>query len=110
MSQYIFMSLHLDYKTVRLFVIQEVNDPVKNDDTADVDDKVKQTLWDLGAFSIQVPEKYGGSGLNNTQYARLVEVVGQNDLGVGILLGAHQSIGFKVSSLISDIILLSFSI
>ncbi|XP_074109832.1 acyl-CoA dehydrogenase very long chain [Cotesia typhae] len=73
----------------------EVNDPVKNDDTADVDDKVKQTLWDLGAFSIQVPEKYGGSGLNNTQYARLVEVVGQNDLGVGIFLGAHQSIGFK---------------
>lgn len=57
-----------------------------------------------------MPEKYGGSGLNNTQYARLVEVVGQNDLGVGILLGAHQSIGFKVSSLISDIILLSFSI
>lgn len=28
-------------------------------------------------------------------YARLVEVVGQNDLGVGIFLGAHQSIGFK---------------
>ncbi|CAG5101934.1 Similar to Acadvl: Very long-chain specific acyl-CoA dehydrogenase [Cotesia congregata] len=73
----------------------EVNDPVKNDDTADVDDKIKQTLWDLGGFSIQVPEKYGGIGLNNTQYARLVEIVGQNDLGVGIMLGAHQSIGFK---------------
>lgn len=45
----------------------------------------------------QVPADLGGVGLNNTQYARLVEVVGMNDLGVGITLGAHQSIGFKVS-------------
>ncbi|KAI0224086.1 Very long-chain specific acyl-CoA dehydrogenase, mitochondrial [Lamellibrachia satsuma] len=37
----------------------------------------------------------GGLGLNNTQYARLVEIVGAHDLGVGICLGAHQSIGFK---------------
>uniref|UniRef100_A0AAZ3QDL4 Very long-chain specific acyl-CoA dehydrogenase, mitochondrial n=1 Tax=Oncorhynchus tshawytscha TaxID=74940 RepID=A0AAZ3QDL4_ONCTS len=29
------------------------------------------------------------------EYARLVEIVGQHDLGVGITLGAHQSIGFK---------------
>ncbi|NWR40575.1 ACADV protein, partial [Tachuris rubrigastra] len=29
------------------------------------------------------------------QYARLVQIVGQHDLGVGITLGAHQSIGFK---------------
>ncbi|KAM5127354.1 very long-chain specific acyl-CoA dehydrogenase, mitochondrial, partial [Mantella aurantiaca] len=28
-------------------------------------------------------------------YARLVEIVGSHDLGVGITLGAHQSIGFK---------------
>lgn len=54
----------------------------------------------MGAFSIQVPGDYGGLGLNNTQYARLVEVVGKYDLAVGICLGAHQSIGFKVSILI----------
>ena len=29
------------------------------------------------------------------QYARLVEIVGGHDLAVGIILGAHQSIGFK---------------
>ena len=29
------------------------------------------------------------------QYARLTEIVGGNDLGVGIFIGAHQSIGFK---------------
>lgn len=29
------------------------------------------------------------------QYARLVEIVGMHDLGLAIILGAHQSIGFK---------------
>lgn len=37
----------------------------------------------------------GGLALTNTQYARLTEIVGANDLGVGICIGAHQSIGFK---------------
>ena len=43
-----------------------------------------------------MPEDLGGVGLTNTQYARLTEIVGGNDLGVGIFIGAHQSIGFKV--------------
>lgn len=34
-------------------------------------------------------------GANNTQYGRLCQIVGANDLGVGICIGAHQSIGFK---------------
>jgi hypothetical protein len=44
----------------------------------------------------------GGVGLNNSQYARLVEIVGAHDLGVGITLGAHQSIGFKGILLFGD--------
>merc|ERR1719431_293984 len=52
-------------------------------------------LRELGAFGLQVPEDLGGVGLTNTQYARLTEIVGGNDLGVGIFIGAHQSIGFK---------------
>ena len=42
-----------------------------------------------------MPCELGGVGLTNTQYARLTEIVGGNDLGVGIFIGAHQSIGFK---------------
>ena len=52
-------------------------------------------MKELGAFGLQVPEDLGGVGLSNTQYARLTEIVGGNDLGVGIFIGAHQSIGFK---------------
>ena len=32
----------------------------------------------------------GGIGLTNTQYARIIEVGGQYDLGLGIVMGAHQ--------------------
>uniref|UniRef100_A0A336M2Q0 Very long-chain specific acyl-CoA dehydrogenase, mitochondrial n=1 Tax=Culicoides sonorensis TaxID=179676 RepID=A0A336M2Q0_CULSO len=74
---------------------EEVNDPVKNDATANIDQKTLDGLWELGAFALQVPADYGGLGCNNTQYARLTEILGANDLGVGICLGAHQSIGFK---------------
>ncbi|KAM9308957.1 very long-chain specific acyl-CoA dehydrogenase, mitochondrial-like [Gastrophryne carolinensis] len=74
---------------------EEVNDPMLNDDLQRVDDITMAGLKELGAFGLQVPADLGGLGLNNTQYARLVEIVGQHDLGVGITLGAHQSIGFK---------------
>jgi hypothetical protein len=41
-------------------------------------------------------ERYsGGLGLNATQYARFQEIVG-NDGAIGVMLGAHQSIGLKV--------------
>ncbi|KAM9425486.1 very long-chain specific acyl-CoA dehydrogenase, mitochondrial [Pholidichthys leucotaenia] len=74
---------------------EEVNDPVKNDALEKVEDHTMEGLKELGAFGLQVPSDLGGMGLTNTQYARLVEIVGSHDLGVGITLGAHQSIGFK---------------
>nr|XP_040036219.1 very long-chain specific acyl-CoA dehydrogenase, mitochondrial [Gasterosteus aculeatus aculeatus]XP_040036220.1 very long-chain specific acyl-CoA dehydrogenase, mitochondrial [Gasterosteus aculeatus aculeatus] len=73
----------------------EVNDAAKNDALEKVEDDTMQGLKEMGAFGLQVPSDLGGLGLSNTQYARLVEIVGTYDLGVGITLGAHQSIGFK---------------
>ena len=77
-----------------------MNDAAVNDELAEVPPETLQGLRELGAFGLQVPQELGGVGLNNTQYARLVQVVGEYDLGIGIVLGAHQSIGFKVSHLI----------
>ncbi|XP_077170574.1 very long-chain specific acyl-CoA dehydrogenase, mitochondrial [Paroedura picta] len=74
---------------------EEVNDPDKNDVLERVEDRTMQGLKEMGAFGLQIPVHLGGLGLSNTQYARLVEIVGTHDLGVGITLGAHQSIGFK---------------
>lgn len=36
-------------------ISQDVNDPLKNDDTANIDQKTLDALWELGAFAIQVP-------------------------------------------------------
>jgi len=79
--------------TVQYF--EEVNDAFKNDQLSHVEPESLAQLKALGAFGLQIPEELGGIGLTNTQYGRLTEVVGANDLGVGITLGAHQSIGFK---------------
>lgn len=53
-------------------------------------------FWELGAFGLSVPEKYGGLALNNTQVGCLAEPVGMYDLAISTMMGAHQSIGYKV--------------
>nr|XP_023017089.1 very long-chain specific acyl-CoA dehydrogenase, mitochondrial-like [Leptinotarsa decemlineata] len=60
---------------------EEVNDPFKNDQLETVEENTLKGLWELGAFALQVPQDLGGLGLTNTQYARLVQIVGANDLG-----------------------------
>ncbi|XP_034280471.1 very long-chain specific acyl-CoA dehydrogenase, mitochondrial-like isoform X3 [Pantherophis guttatus] len=78
---------------VRFF--EEVNDAAANEELGSIEEETVAGLKSMGCFGLQVPEELGGIGLTNTQYARMVEVVGMHDLGVGITLGAHQSIGFK---------------
>eukprot|EP00735_Rhodelphis_limneticus_P004842 TRINITY_DN1648_c0_g1::TRINITY_DN1648_c0_g1_i1::g.17782::m.17782 TRINITY_DN1648_c0_g1::TRINITY_DN1648_c0_g1_i1::g.17782 ORF type:complete len:619 (-),score=152.42,sp/P48818/ACADV_BOVIN/54.62/0.0,Acyl-CoA_dh_1/PF00441.19/1.1e-39,Acyl-CoA_dh_1/PF00441.19/0.046,Acyl-CoA_dh_M/PF02770.14/5.7e-21,Acyl-CoA_dh_N/PF02771.11/7.1e-21,Acyl-CoA_dh_2/PF08028.6/5.2e-15,Acyl-CoA_dh_2/PF08028.6/0.3,PMEI/PF04043.10/0.44 TRINITY_DN1648_c0_g1_i1:27-1883(-) len=74
----------------------QINNPHQNDETSDIPPAVLQQAKDLGAFGIQIPEEFGGSGFSNTGYARLTEMIGNAlDLGFGICLGAHQSIGLK---------------
>lgn len=70
-------------------------DPLKSDLEEKIDDSILNVAKDLGGFGIMVPVEYGGAGLNNTQYARLGELMGARDLAIGVILGAHQSIGYK---------------
>jgi len=64
-----------------VFSLQEVNDAAKNDELEKIEDHTLEGLKELGAFGLQVPVDFGGIGLSNTQYARLVEIVGSHDLG-----------------------------
>lgn len=61
---------------------EEVNNPAKNDAEEKVAEDSLKGLWEMGAFGLQVPQDLGGLGLTNTQYARLVEIVGAHDLGI----------------------------
>jgi very long chain acyl-CoA dehydrogenase len=74
---------------------EEVNDPLLNDKLETVPPEVMSSLAELGAFGLQVPAEYSGLELNNVLYGRLAEVIGGSDLGLSIVVGAHQSIGFK---------------
>ena len=82
--------LHVIFSLILLCFEKEKNDALKNDQLEKVPDEIMQGLKDLGAFGLQTPAEFNGLGLNNTQYARLTEIVGSHDLGVGITIGAHQ--------------------
>ncbi|KAI3379905.1 hypothetical protein SNEBB_006177 [Seison nebaliae] len=75
--------------------MENTNDADKNDDTSKLDEEVNESLKELGAFGLIIPSEYEGLGLTNTQYARLCQIIGKHDLGLGIYIGAHQSIGLK---------------
>lgn len=74
---------------------EENHDALACDANEKIDDKLWENLKPMGAFGLQVPTEYGGVGFNNTQYARMGEIMGAHDLAVGIALGSHQSIGYK---------------
>jgi alkylation response protein AidB-like acyl-CoA dehydrogenase len=50
-------------------------------------------LRELGAFGMKVPREYGGLGLNQVEYGKVMRLVGSVDANVTALLSAHQSIG-----------------
>lgn len=79
--------------TVGRFFEEQVNSKQMDID-ASFDDQVIQGLKDLGLFGLQIPSEYGGLGLNNVQYARVLEEVSR-DGAIGVMLGAHQAIGLK---------------
>nr|VZI50567.1 unnamed protein product [Spirometra erinaceieuropaei] len=79
---------------VQKFVENELT-PATYDKQKGFPDELLNALKGMGAFGLQTPEDFGGVGLNNSEYARLVSVFGMKDLALGIVLGAHQSIGYK---------------
>ncbi len=60
-----------------------------------IGDEVIRELGDAGLCGLYVDEKYGGQGLSQTGYARVFETFAQIDATLSIILGVHQSIGYK---------------
>ena len=54
-----------------------------------------QGLRDLGLFGLIVPEEFGGLGLSNAGYARVLSQSSTHDSSVSLTIGAHSSIGMK---------------
>ena len=70
-------------------------DPRRIEEEGWIGDDVVRELGDRGLLGLYVPERYGGQGLSQTGYARVFETFAQIDATLSIVLGVHQSIGFK---------------
>ena len=60
-----------------------------------IGDGIIRDLGEAGLCGLYVDERYGGQGLSQTGYARVFETFAQIDATLSIVLGVHQSIGFK---------------
>jgi len=69
-------------------------DSMRIDDEQTISDEVLDELRGMGLFGLQIPTELDGIGLDNTGYARMIEIV-TLDASVAVTLAAHQSIGLK---------------
>jgi acyl-CoA dehydrogenase family member 9 len=79
---------------VRTFFRDNV-DPDAIDREAWVPQPVMDGLFDLGVMTMSIPREYGGEGLSQHAYCRVMEEIGAVDASLGVLVNAHQSIGLK---------------
>ena len=68
-------------------------DPAEIDATGEYPKSVIDGLKRLGAFGMKIPTEYGGLGLSQVEYGRIMELLGSYDGNISALLSAHQSIG-----------------
>jgi acyl-CoA dehydrogenase family protein 9 len=70
-------------------------DPREIEERRWIGDRVIRELGERGLCGLYVDERYGGQGLSQTGYARVFEAFAQIDATLSIVMGVHQSIGFK---------------
>ena len=65
------------------------------DETGAQPDEFIQSLRELGLFGLIIPEEYGGIGLSNSGYSRVLQQCARYDSSASLTVGAHSSIGMK---------------
>lgn len=68
-------------------------DPSRIDREGDIPEDVIAGLKDLGLFGMKIPREYGGLGLSQVNYNRVIHLVASHCASTAVLLSAHQSIG-----------------
>jgi alkylation response protein AidB-like acyl-CoA dehydrogenase len=80
------------YDRVKKFIKEKV-DSTEIDRTGEYPKEVLDGLRELGCFGMKIPKKYGGLGLTQTEYDKVMKLLGSADGNISALLSAHQSIG-----------------
>src|SRR5918995_3777163 len=74
-------------------------DPRQVEEERWIPDETLRELGEIGALGLYVEERYGGQGLSQTGYARVFETISTIDATLAIVVGVHESIGYKGISL-----------
>lgn len=77
---------------VSVFLVEHL-DPDEVDENRTIPKQVIQGLRDLGVFRMKVPTEYGGLGLSQVNYNRVIMAVASHCASTAVLISAHQSIG-----------------
>jgi alkylation response protein AidB-like acyl-CoA dehydrogenase len=80
------------YTAFEAFLREKV-DPVAIDESGEYPPEVIDGLRALGAFGMKIPAEYGGLGMNQVEYGKVMQLLGSYDANLTALLSAHQSIG-----------------
>lgn len=68
-------------------------DPEEVDRTGEMPRSVIEGLAKLGCFGAKIPTEYGGLGLSQVNYARIIHLTASYCASTAVWLSAHQSIG-----------------
>jgi alkylation response protein AidB-like acyl-CoA dehydrogenase len=68
-------------------------DPVAIDRNAEIPQQVIEGLGKLGVLGACLPTRFGGRGMSQTAYCRLIEVLGGHCASTALFVNAHHSIG-----------------
>ena len=68
-------------------------DPDEIDRTGEIPPQVIEGLARLGCFGMKIPKAYGGLGLSQSNYNRVIALLGSYCGSTTVWLSAHQSIG-----------------
>ncbi|MDQ1530715.1 MAG: acyl-CoA dehydrogenase family er 9 [Microbacteriaceae bacterium] len=70
-------------------------DPARAEEERWIGDGTVRELGERGLLGLFVPLEYGGAGLSQTGYCRVMEEFGRVDGTLSVVMGVHQSIGTK---------------
>lgn len=70
-------------------------DPRRAEAEGWVGDDLIARLGEAGLLGLHAPERFGGQGLSQTGYCRVMEEFGRVDGTLAVVMGVHQSIGMK---------------
>ena len=80
--------------------LEEYIDPNEVDRTGEVPEEALLALAEIGCFGLRIPKEYGGVGLSQMNYNRVIGFIASYCSSTAAWISAHQSIGMPQSLLL----------